>query len=53
MVIPSEIEESRIAPEDRRAIVARAWALREKAVAEGLELWDLDRINAELARKRE
>lgn len=52
MVIGPEVEESRIAPERRRETVARAWALQEKAVAEGLETWDLDRINAELARAR-
>lgn len=53
MVVHSEAEESRIAPERRKAVVERAWALRDKAVAEGLETWDLDRVNAELARERE
>lgn len=53
MVVQPEVEESRIAPEERRAVVARAWALREKAISDGLELWDIDRVNAQLARERE
>ena len=42
-----------ITPEEHAAIVARAEAIREKALAEEkIEFWDLDRVNAELGRNR-
>ena len=37
--------------EERKRIVDEAFAIRDKAIAEGkIEFWDIDRINAELGR---
>lgn len=54
MAVETEVLQSKISPEERKRIVAEAWAIREKAIAEGkIEFWDIDRINAELGRDRD
>lgn len=43
----------RLTPQEHAAVVARAEAIRKKALAEGrIEFWDIDRVNAELGRDR-
>lgn len=37
---------------DRKAVVAEARRIRDVAIREGMELWDLDEVNAEVNRRR-
>lgn len=41
-----------LTPEEREATLQRMEELREQAISEGMQLWDVDRINAEVAERR-
>ena len=38
--------------EEREMTLRHMWELSDRAIAEGMETWDLDRVNAEVAERR-
>ncbi len=36
----------------KQAFLEKAWMISDKAIAEGMETWDIDRINQEVAERR-